>query len=453
MNLIDATGHRVSGATPTSLEAYEQAARELLCMVDDPVASVDRALAASPEMTMAHVLRAWLHLLGTEPDGLAVAQAACAAAAVLPADDREQRHLAAANALVQGRWREAGQRLEDLSLRYPLDTLALQAGHQIDFFRGDSRMLRDRIARALPAWDADVPGWHAVLGMHAFGLEETGDYAQAEIRGRRSVELEPRDSWGWHAVAHVHEMRNRPREGVAWLQPSSTRWAPGSFLATHNWWHLALFHLELDDHAQVLALYDQALGGSGSSVVLDLVDASAMLWRLHLRGVDVGERWQPLAERWTPLARAGNYAFNDLHAMLAFVGADRGAAQQAVLETQQQAMASDADNALFTREVGHPAARAVQAFGNGDFATAITLLRGIRHQAHRFGGSHAQRDLIDLTLLEAALRGGEPALARGLAAERAALRPDSRLAKRLVRRAQAAPSGTRAAAAAGVLAS
>lgn len=441
MNLIDSTGHCISGATPQSLDAYEQAAHELLCMVDDPVASVARAIEASPQMTMAHVLQAWLNLLGTEPEGLAVAQAACAAAAALPADDREQRHLAAAQALAQGRWREAGQRLEDLSLRYPLDTLALQAGHQIDFFRGDSRMLRDRIARAMPAWDAGVPGWHAVLGMYAFGLEETGDYGQAEAHGRRCVELEPRDSWGWHAVAHVQEMRNLPRDGIAWLQPSTEEWAPGSFLATHNWWHLALFHLELDDHAQVLQLYDRAIGGTGSSVVLDLIDASAMLWRLHLRGVEVGDRWQPLADRWMPLARAGTYTFNDLHAMLAFVGADRSAAQEAVLEAQQKAMEGDTDNALFTREVGHPAALAVQAFGHGDFATAISLLRSIRHQAHRFGGSHAQRDLIDLTLLEAALRSGDGALARGLAAERSALRPRSPLAQRLARRAKSAQVG------------
>ncbi len=441
MNMIDSTGHQVSGANPHSLAAYDQAARELLCMVDDPAASVARALEASPEMTMAHVLQAWLHLLGTEPEGIAVARAACEAAAGLPADDRERRHLAAAQALVQGRWREAAQRLEDLSLRYPLDTLALQAGHQVDFFRGDSRMLRDRVARVLPAWDASIPGWHAVLGMHAFGLEENGDYAQAESQGRRSVELEPRDSWGWHAVAHVHEMRNQPRDGIAWLQPHGATWSQGSFLATHNWWHLALCHLELDDHAQVLKLYDQAIGGTGSSVVMDMIDASAMLWRLHLRGVDVGDRWQPLADRWHPLARAGNYAFNDFHAMLAFVGADRSAAQQAVFESQQRVMQSEVDNALFTREVGHPAARAVQAFGQGDFNTAVTLLRAIRHQAHRFGGSHAQRDLIDLTLIEAAMRSGDPALARGLAAERAVLRPRSPLAQRLTRRARAMPMG------------
>ncbi len=311
----------------------------------------------------------------------------------LPADDREQRHVAAAAALAAGRWCEAGERLEDLSLRHPHDTLALMAGHQIDFFRGDSRMLRDRIARVLPAWDPSRPHWHAVLGMHAFGLEETADYNGAERQGRRAVELEPRDRWGWHAVAHMHEMRNRPHDGIAWLAPTLGVWSAGSFLGTHNVWHLALFHLAFDDHDAVLQLYDEAIGGAGSSLVLEMIDASAMLWRLQLRGVDIGARWQPLADRWEPLARAGNYAFNDFHAMLAFVGAGRTQAQQAVLDTQQATLAGDTtDNAQFTRDVGRPAACALQAFGQGDFATAACLLRRLRHHAQRFGaGARARR--------------------------------------------------------------
>ncbi|MBL0728235.1 tetratricopeptide repeat protein [Piscinibacter sp. HJYY11] len=437
MNLIDPQGHRISNATPPSLDAYERAARELLCMVGDPLAAIDQAIALSPDMTMAHAFKAWVMLLGTEAPALPAARAALDAAATLPADDREQRHLAAARALAHGHWREAALQLEDLSLRYPRDTLALQVGHQLDFFRGDSRMLRDRIARALPAWDAAVPGWHAVLGMHAFGLEECGQYVEAERQGRRSVELEPHDSWGWHAVAHVHEMRHDPRAGIAWLQTTSDTWADGSFLATHNWWHLALFHLELDEHAEVLRLYDRAIGGTGSSVVLDLIDASAMLWRLQLRGVDVGGRWQAIAERWLPHAASGHYAFNDLHAMLAFSNAGMAVAQQQLLEAQRAAMDSDGDNAVFTREVGHPAVLAVKAFTEGDHAKAAALLRGIRPQAHRFGGSHAQRDLIDLTLIEAALRSGDVPLARGLAHERLAQRPRSAWAQRLGQRAQA----------------
>ena len=430
MSHTDATGNRMSGATAASLALFDQAAHELLCLVDDPAATIDRAIAASPGMPMAHALKAWLHVLGTEPAGAAVARACCDEGDRLAADERERAHLAAARALAEGRWADAGQRLEDLSLRHPRDTLALQAGHQIDFFRGDSRMLRDRIARAMPAWDEGMPGWHGVLGMHAFGLEETGDYAAAEAEGRRSVELEPRDSWGWHAVAHVHEMRNAPHDGIAWLEATRPTWSSGSFLATHNTWHLALFQLELDREDEALRLYDEAIGGSGSSVVLDLVDASAMLWRLHLRGAETGDRFQALADRWAAVGGAGHYAFNDLHAMLAFVGADRSLEQQELLEAQTQAITGDVDNAAFTRDVGGPAARAVQAFGQRDYASAAALLRPIRSRAHRFGGSHAQRDLLDLLLVEAAIRSGDRPLAAALTAERLALKPRSPIARR-----------------------
>lgn len=436
MTLIDAAGHRVSGATPDSLAAFEQGAHELLCLVDDPVASAERALAASPQMPMAHALMAWLHLLGTEPAGVPLALAACDAGDTLPADERERGHLAAARALALGRWREAGQRLEDLNLRWPHDTLALQVGHQIDFFRGDSRTLRDRIARVLPAWDAGRPGWHGVLGMHAFGLEETGDYAAAEHQGRRCVELQPRDSWGWHAVAHVHEMLNAPRAGIAWLRPGRATWSAGSFLAVHNSWHLALFELELDAHDEVLRVYDEAIGASLQTAV-DLVDASAMLWRLRLRGVDVGARWAPVAERWMAVlgdGGFGQYAFNDWHAMLACVGADRVADQRRLIDGLQVAADAGGDRGAFAAEVGLPAARAVQALGAGDAAAAVALLRPIRSQAHRFGGSHAQRDLLDLTLIDAAQRAGDGPLAAGLAAERAARRPHSPLAQRLQQR-------------------
>jgi hypothetical protein len=162
-----------------------------------------------------------------------------------------------------------------------------------------------------------------------------------------------------------------------------------------------------------------------------------MLWRLALRGVDVGDRWAPLAERWAPLADSAFYAFNDLHAMMAFVGAGRARDQQVVLDAQQRALAQPGDNARFTRDVGQPATLALQAFGAGDHGRCAELLRGIRGHAHRFGGSHAQRDLIDLTLLEAALRSGQRPLAFGLAAERQARRPESPLARRSLQRAQA----------------
>lgn len=436
--LKDAAGHPVSGATGAAIDHYEHASHEMRCLIGDPVATIDRALEAAPGMAMAHVLKAWLHLLGTEPAALPVAHACAEAARLHAGNERERLHAQAAALVAAGQWREGARALEDLSVRFPRDALALQVGHQVDFFTGDSRMLRDRIARALPQWSEAMPGYHALLGMHAFGLEETGRYDAAERTGQRAIELEPRDGWAWHAVTHVHEMRNAPAAGVAWLAPNAATWSTGSFFRVHNWWHLALFHLELDQYSDVLALYDREIGGPGSGVVLDMVDQSALLWRLALRGVDLGDRWQPLADRWAPLATAANYAFNDLHAMIAFVGAGRNAAQAALLEAQRAAMEGDGDNAAFTAEVGHAVARAVQAFAAGDHAQVLQLLRPLRSMAHRFGGSHAQRDLIDLTLIEAALRGGDAPLSTALAAERAAIKPTSPLAKRFVARAAGA---------------
>ena len=122
--------------------------------------------------------------------------------------------------------------------------------------------------------------------------------------------------------------------------------------------------------------------------------------------------------------------------MMAFVGAGLPDAQVAVLDAQRRALGVDDDNAEFTREVGGAATQAMQAFGRGDPALAVRLLRSIRSMANRFGGSHAQRDVIDLTLIEAASRGGDEALAAALAAERAALRPESPLARRYVERSR-----------------
>jgi tetratricopeptide (TPR) repeat protein len=357
------------------------------------------------------------------------------AALPLPAGTREQAHVAALGHLAQGRWHQASRILEDIAIDNPLDALALQVGHQIDFFTGNARMLRDRIGRALPAWQKEMPGYHAILGMQAFGLEEMGDYARAETFGRRAIELEPRDGWAQHAVAHVLEMQTRQKDGIAWMRANPEAWSKDSFLKVHNWWHLALFHYDLGETGEVLDLLDGPIYGARSTLALNMVDASAILWRLALGGVDVGDRWTALAANWMPKATAGNYAFNDAHAMMAFVGAGLEAPARTLLEAQRAAMQGNDDNAAFTRDVGHPLTLAIKAFGEGKYDETVGLIRPIRSIAHSFGGSHAQRDVIDLTLIEAALRAGDRALARALTAERQLARPDSPMSVLFARRA------------------
>ncbi|MFU2488595.1 tetratricopeptide repeat protein [Thauera sp. WH-1] len=435
MNIQDERGLALTGADARSAAHYARALRQFHCYIEDPVASVDAALSERPDFVMAHVLKAWLHLLGTEPEAIPVARASLASAAALPSNARERGHIAAVAAVLDGHWRRAGRILEDVSVADPLDLLALQAGHLIDFYVGNARLLRDRIARALPAWSKATPGYHVLLGMHAFGLEECGDYARAEAQGRTAVGIEPRDGWAQHAVAHVMEMQGREREGIAWMRADPAAWSTDSFFRVHNWWHLALYHLELGEIDEVLALYDGPIRGERSTVILDMIDASAMLWRLHLRGIDVGTRWHSLAEDWQPLAAAGNYVFNDVHATMAFVAAGRLELVDTVLETQRAAMAGEGDNAAFTREVGQPLTQAIRAFGERRYDDTVRLIRDVREIAHRFGGSHAQRSVLDLTLIEAALRDGQQALALALCNERVGTRPHSPLTRLLLQRA------------------
>lgn len=431
----DRLGLALSGASAESLASYEEAVAGLQRFGGDPAGSADAAIERSPGFVMAHVFKGYLHALSTEPAAAAVARECHRTAAALPATAREKAHVAALGHLVEGGWRKAGALLQEVSAEYPLDTVALQAGHQIDYFTGNSASLRDRIGRALPAWDAAMPGYHSTLGMHAFGLEETGDYAGAEAAGRRAVAAEPRNGWAQHAVAHVMEMQCRQREGIAWMRADPQAWSKESFFQVHNWWHLALFHYDLGETEEVLALYDGPIYGKRSTLALNMVDASAILWRLHLGGADVGGRWQALAENWLPLATAGNYAFNDAHAMMAFVGAGRRDAAHTLLAAQEEAMRAGGDNAGFTRDVGHPLARAILAFGEGNYAETLRLIEPVRGIAQRFGGSHAQRDVIELTLIEAALRSGDAAKAEALAASRLEARPASPLSRLFVERA------------------
>ncbi len=437
MPLDDVHGLPHSGAGEKALAAYAAGLDQFRCFVGDPVASADAALADAPDFVMAHVLKGYLYGLSSERAGLEMARQCHASAAALPATAREKGHLAALDLIARGRLLEAGRVLEDVSIEHPRDALALQAGHQIDFFTGNARMLRDRIARALPAWDAAMPGYHALLGMHAFGLEETGDYARAEASGRRAVELDQRDGWARHAVAHVMEMQSRQNDGVAWLGETSHVWSDDSFLKTHNWWHLALFHYELGGADAVLALFDGPIFGERSPLALNLVDAASLLWRLTLAGIDVGARWEAVADGWMPFASSANSAFNDAHAMMAFVGAGRRGPQQTLLAAQLEALGAEDDNAVHTRDIGRPVALAIQAFGEGRYGETTRLLRPVLSIAHRFGGSHAQRDVLDLTLIEAALRGGQTALAAALVAERRDARPASPLSQLFTKRAAA----------------
>jgi tetratricopeptide (TPR) repeat protein len=293
------------------------------------------------------------------------------------------------------------------------DLLALAVAQMFDYYLGRPESQLRRALKTLRGWRRSLPGYHAVLAMYAYALQECGAYEEAEAAANRALALQPRDVRAHHAVAHVMEMQGRLEEGMRWLGARSALWTGAGGASTHLWWHIALYHVELGRAAQALAIYDHRMQGDSLS---EMIDASALLWRLHLSQVDVGRRFNALAARWAPYAEDAYCAFNDLHAMMAFVGARRGECADRLLAAQERRVARPGGaNRDMTRLVGLPACRALAAFGRGDFAAAAQLLRGLPPVAHRIGGSHAQRDVLYLTRAAAAARRPASSLPRGQA--------------------------------------
>jgi hypothetical protein len=240
--------------------------------------------------------------------------------------------------------------------------------------------------------------------MHAFSLVECGQYDRAEATALEALALDPLDARACHTLAHVFEMTQRPEDGLRWMGEHSAGWDGDTTVATHCWWHLALFHLQRGDIASTLALYDRRIRTGRPPSVADLIDASALLWRMSLQDGDAGERWSDLAASWAPRLTDGFCTFTDLHAMMAFVGADDWELAARLVHELSKRQFAPTRHGETTRLIGLPACRALLAFGRSDFAGTIGLLSRLPPIAHRLGGSHAQRDVIDLTLRAAVAR-------------------------------------------------
>ncbi|OUL99443.1 tetratricopeptide repeat protein [Variovorax sp. JS1663] len=418
----DARGDALSTDQPASVAAYEQAMVLFNSLQLDPVAVLEPALAQDPDFIAGHLMMAGLFLSGIDGQLLPAARASLdsAAASRRRPVAREQSLLAALRPWAEGDMGQANQLLDRHLVDHPRDLFALQLTHMADLVLGRSAMLRDRIARALCHWQPGDAGYSYLLGMHAFGLEECNEYARAEALGRRAVALDPHDTWAVHAVAHVYEMQGRVAEGIHWLTEETEHWQQNNALAVHNHWHLALMHLSNHDEEAALTLYDRAIAPGPAAMALDLVDASALLWRLDLRGVDVAGRWEALAARWDAQAAWGWSVFNDTHAMLAFVGAG-DTARTARGRAGMGAVPAVAPLPWWS-EAG-ALCEAVTAFGAGAYARCAELLLPLLPVTHGFGGSQAQRSLIFLTAMEAARRAGDTALFDALASEAVARKP------------------------------
>ncbi|MDT8344529.1 MAG: tetratricopeptide repeat protein [Thermohalobaculum sp.] len=413
-----------SAAAPAS---WDRTVAAFLAHSAETPVHLGATLNARPDFAMGWIAKGFFYLLLGRAELVAVAREALAAAeaavAAAGADARERLYLDALRAYVAGRPSAACARLAEVLVRHPSDTLAFKLDHAIRFVLGDRRGMLEASARMLPAIGRDHPHLGYVLGCRAFALEENGAYADAELTGRRAVDLAPDDAWGLHAVAHVYDMTARVETGIRWLETRTSAWAHCNNFGTHVWWHLALFYLERGEHDRVFDLYDTRVRAEHTDDYRDIANGASMLMRLELEGLEVGDRWEELADLAANRVEPGCVVFADLHYLLALGAAGRTTDADRLIERlARDAQAREHDMHEVAAVAGHPTALGLAAFRAGDYGRAFDLLRQVRPALQSVGGSHAQRDVFSRLMIEAGIRAGRYVEAEAELAARAARR-------------------------------
>lgn len=413
----DRLGLELTAANGEAARAFDDAVWAYVGFSREPGVPLQRALKADPDMPMALCLQGYfMHLMGL-PGLAAKARAVFDSVSKTKTNPREKTHIAALGAWCDGELERTCEILEGILKDHPRDFLALKLANYLYFYLGDAAKVRDGPARALPHWDEGTPGYGHLLALHAFGLEESGDYAAAERAGQRATQINPADPWAVHAVAHVMEMQDRTAEGVRWIEDLAPHWDTANFFRYHLWWHLALMRWDEGKLDEALRLYDARVWADGSSENLSLCNDISMLARLEIAGVDVGPRWDAAAGVVRELSGGSVLAFVDAHYALATGELPRDEAR--------------GTTARVNASVGRALCEAAVAWRAKDHARVVARLAPVRERLWRIGGSHAQRDLFTLLLLDSALKTDEHALAKTLRAGRAALRPNGALPRQL----------------------
>ena len=427
----DQWGNPVTAANSLAVDALDRTITSYLGFRLDTGSHLKAALAADPELPLGLIFSGFFFMLFCQPKmhvrGLAARETARAVVAGGSVSLREQHYMTALESWADGDWDRATAAFEAVLLDHPLDPMALRLSHYLHFYTNGGRAMRLSSARVLPFWTPDLPGAGFIQAIHAFGLEENGEYAAAERHARAAIEINPADLWGIHAGAHVMEMQGRHREGIGWVAAQADHWNAGTNnFRFHVWWHRALYHLELGEHDTVLDLYDREIRAESTEEYLDITNGTALLWRLEQEGADVGDRWVELADR--SAERVGDHllCFADLHYAMALGAAGRQAGADALLDAMRDGNVDETGTqGTVYRQVGIALTEAVIDARLGRHARVVDILLPLREQFALVGGSHAQRDIFERALLESALAAGQSALARALSAERIDQRPTS----------------------------
>lgn len=410
--LTDSLGNPVHLEHPASLDAVNDFVEGFISC-ESRVANILQ-VAHADHSAIVQAACAALHMFAESADAPYHARPFIAAAlqCAPQASEREQRFVAAVAAWVDGDIARAIALHEEQAQHCPRDLASVKLGQYHLFNQGNGPgMLRLALA-ALPH-AGEIPYLH---GMAAFGWEQCHLLHEAEHAARHALALCHKEPWAQHALAHVMLTQGRLHEGRQFMRDVSPSWTGlNSFMLTHNWWHLALFELELGDGATALHLYDTQVWGVVKAYSQDQIGAVSLLARLELAGVDVGARWQDVADHLTSRVHDHVLPFLDLQYLYGLARAGRAEAATLLGSIEAHCLGiaparSAAPDASVIDDVWLkvclPASRGLAAYAQGRHLEAVEALGAALPRLLEIGGSHAQRDLFAQIHLDALMQAG-----------------------------------------------
>ncbi len=405
----------LSTASVAARDAYAQGCDLALTLYPGALEAFDRALAADPGFALAHAGKAQVLMR----EGKAVAARAALAAAkdmVAGLSARETGHIAFFDLAFAGRTDAAIAALHTHLTAWPRDALMVASAANPNGLIGGSGRIgqKHQIASLMDSLAPHYGDDYWFLAYHATALSEDGQLAAARPLIERSVALNPNNAHAAHGFAHVCYESGDADTGRGFLSSWLATYPRDGAFHGHLSWHLALFELAAGHWPQALRLYQDAItvdrhsGGPQQK----MTDGTAFLWRSELAG------YPRDADSWRALHEYGNSALPrpgaglaDLHIILtqAVMGDD------AALDARTRQMEELAREGRYPSGSYLPAlSRGFVAFERRDFPAAIEALAPLALEDERIGGSRAQHDLIEFTLLKAYLNAGRLEAARHL---------------------------------------
>lgn len=404
----DPYGNPLHTGDATAQAAYAEALVAYLDALPGVDEALDRAIAADPGFAQAHMLKARNAQVFARMDE-ARAQIAKAVEKARALTGQARAQVEIFDHLINGRPREGYAAVRAHLRDYPRDALVAQTClgvFSLIGFSGQPGREAEHLALVetlAPAYGQD--GWF--LAQLAFAQMEAGQLAPAERSIEAALAQRPRSAHGAHIRAHLFYETGQTAEGRDYLSDWLAGYDRAGMMHCHNSWHVALWSLAVGDTARMWRIADDDLApdASQSPPLNILTDLASLYWRAEMAGLAVSpNRWARLSDYAARAFPAPALGFADIHAALAHAMAGQ---DEPLVKIIEGAKGPAADQVA-------PCASAFRAIARQDWTGAEAALLPVMADHARLGGSRAQRDLLDYTLLHALIRQGKAGEARRL---------------------------------------